>query len=632
MPKPEMASFGKGNESIEKKIFVEKPPTESLLYINESDSPWPSRIRENTELQEQATDRRELLKQINAVFSSVPQIEMDVSSAVDAGLLEPDVLAETYERFVAMLESDPESARILLYFPFEMLPPASWHPESSRLQEAAANFIKSYLHHWHSLLGIYDVRANFVDGDIPEQELRTGPLPRVSKAAHLIPKLVEKGIISREEVEKIKESDTNPILHESIDDALAVLADMEIDPTKKSESLLEESAISLDSLVESFAHDLDQLHRANKSPEKSALPEARRVWQQEQSEQSVLNKYASILSRKITDGSMSSSTLSDYIETHNAPDEFALLTINAIRLAVETTARKNVSAAKTLGRDYAAVLENMSDNNALGVHDALTSAWSHLIAVGAADENVLKKRGTEHPSLDARFAGNERVVQKEVRDLIPHVQAIESDPALGSFIYPVVTIFGSRLKGYSTDDADLDIAVFVKPNTPHNKQTELRELLAERFADHHIKGKPVEFWLEETESGLSVIDMPNPDMTTADSTWLHILFGAAWCGKEETIKMLHERLLPQYLHTKERGGEGARSIWLEEMEREALQYRLMHKGYARHYPVHSGMQSEHADRIDGSSAFWDSGYRRLATKLFLSRVFLPKLASPASLK
>jgi hypothetical protein len=66
------------------------------------------------------------------------------------------------------------------------------------------------------------------------------------------------------------------------------------------------------------------------------------------------------------------------------------------------------------------------------------------------------------------------------------------------------------------------------------------------------------------------------------------------------------------------------------MERDTLQYRLMHKGYERFFPAYGGMKTPHGDRIDGESIFWDSGYRDAAIKLFANRVFLPKISSRKS--
>ena len=72
-------------------------------------------------------------------------------------------------------------------------------------------------------------------------------------------------------------------------------------------------------------------------------------------------------------------------------------------------------------------------------------------------------------------------------------------------------------------------------------------------------------------------------------------------------------------------GEDARKNWLLEIERDTLQYRLMHKGNARHYPEQGGIQTENSGALDSESMFWDSGYRRVATQLFLKKVFLPQL-------
>jgi hypothetical protein len=58
-----------------------------------------------------------------------------------------------------------------------------------------------------------------------------------------------------------------------------------------------------------------------------------------------------------------------------------------------------------------------------------------------------------------------------------------------------------------------------------------------------------------------------------------------------------------------------------------LQYRLMHKGYDIFKPSKRIAGSEHSALIDWNSAFWDEGYRRIATLGFLSKVFLPDLSS-----
>jgi hypothetical protein len=63
------------------------------------------------------------------------------------------------------------------------------------------------------------------------------------------------------------------------------------------------------------------------------------------------------------------------------------------------------------------------------------------------------------------------------------------------------------------------------------------------------------------------------------------------------------------------------------MERDTLLYRLMHKGYEQFFPRFGG-DEDYANRVDGESMFWDSGYRWLATRLFVNRVFLPIIPAP----
>ena len=66
-----------------------------------------------------------------------------------------------------------------------------------------------------------------------------------------------------------------------------------------------------------------------------------------------------------------------------------------------------------------------------------------------------------------------------------------------------------------------------------------------------------------------------------------------------------------------------RDFYLQAIERDLLQYRLLHKGYERHYPT----TKKTAESIDGNSAYWDSGYRAVATKLFIDKVYIPQLNS-----
>jgi hypothetical protein len=104
-----------------------------------------------------------------------------------------------------------------------------------------------------------------------------------------------------------------------------------------------------------------------------------------------------------------------------------------------------------------------------------------------------------------------------------------------------------------------------------------------------------------------------------NSSYAHVLFGGAWFGDLELVKELHAKLLTPYLFTE---NKSLREVCLRELERDNLQYRLLHKGYDYLFPAGKRLQTNY---IDAHCAFYDSGYRMLATKLFLKKVFLPRL-------
>lgn len=207
--------------------------------------------------------------------------------------------------------------------------------------------------------------------------------------------------------------------------------------------------------------------------------------------------------------------------------------------------------------------------------------------------------------------------------------SVESNAELSKLIYPATLLMGSRMNGYGKDTSDLDLAVFVRPDVSFEERARLQKLVREAFIHEKIQSQPMEFWLEENGNELSVQDFKNPDTALGDSTLAHPLLGA-WCGNESTVRELHERLLSGYLYSEGKKilDEDARCVWLEEMEHNILQYRLMHKGYERFFPAQGGIHTPHSDAIDDQSAFYDSGYRRLATQLFVNKVFLPQLKKP----
>ena len=178
---------------------------------------------------------------------------------------------------------------------------------------------------------------------------------------------------------------------------------------------------------------------------------------------------------------------------------------------------------------------------------------------------------------------------------------------------------------------DLDIVVFIKPNVAENKRGRIQDLLKETLVDTRADSA-MEFWLYENNTGYGVRDYIDPDPQRGDSSLTHPLTGV-WCGNEEAISELYTKLMPGYVYSENKKilDSDAREVWLRDIEHNTLKYRLMHKGYVRFNARQGGINSNHADDIDGTSMFYDSGYRRLATTSFIKNVFLPQLTEEPKL-
>lgn len=448
---------------------------------------------------------------MDSILSHIPQADIDITEAIDLGVVNEDQVTSMYESLTTFIESDEYNKRFILYFPFELLPSLSWRASSDTLHAALEKFTQVYLDKWNQLLRVNDVRANFVDGDVMEVELRHKPLKRVTKAAHLIPKLIEKGLVTIPEVIHLLESNPGSTLQGSIVDTLPVLVDMGFISLHEMEDILQSNHITLPEKT------VEEVHLEH-------MTEGRLKW---------LNE-----------------------------------------------------------KDKPVIMQD-------GLAEAIDKPFEEKQSFLAADEEILKSAA----------------------------HSIESSPELSKVLYPACILFGSKVKGYGSIDADTDVALFIRPGNTREDMDTIQTLLATVLPHEQLKGKIVEFWLEENGDELAVTNFPKHQSNIANSSWSHVLFEGMWVGNSDAIKELHETLLTGYLYSENKTvyGADAHRIWLEEMERDTLQYRLMHKGYTRLFPPQGGIHTEHSHFIDGESAFYDSGYRRLATKLFLSKVFLPQL-------
>lgn len=114
----------------------------------------------------------------------------------------------------------------------------------------------------------------------------------------------------------------------------------------------------------------------------------------------------------------------------------------------------------------------------------------------------------------------------------------------------------------------------------------------------------------------------NAYRTVPDQNIAHICLDTVWFSYRADLQTIHDDCIREYLNLSPDSLVRKQSI--ERLEQDLLQYRLMHKGIRRIYECVS-METKNFSDIDGSSAFYDRHYRRIATQLFAKYVFLPQI-------
>ncbi|MBI5733092.1 nucleotidyltransferase domain-containing protein [Candidatus Jorgensenbacteria bacterium] len=626
-------------------VILSPPPVESIMdMVNDGVSLWPISIITNRDIKSEITIRQNLLGKLTSLFKNIPNVTTSIVEAINSGKVDEEQAAGLYESLADFFDYDPEHARLILYFPFELIPPQTWELQNVKLAIAIRSFVTSYIRAWKTLLKENDVRANFVNGSILEPELSSDGQPMVRKAAHLIPNLVEKSLISIEEVLELVKNYPDETLRNSVADTLPVLFDMSL--LSKSDcdnalrtviSFLErrrsyqrllrlnkiEEAGLLDNLDANIAVELNNIEIRAALDASREISLGRVFWEKVDREEQLIRAYADAIARVFLKDQESSKDILNFFEDQHETISLCAV-IRGIGVAIEKIAVKNRVSAKTLVcAHYEKLFSDLYKNGTSKIKDAITQTLLHWNYFDLLTDGLLAELSIVPSQADLSFSERSDFIQNDVHALGPVVELLSSQERFSRFFYPAILLYGSRIKGYAKQEADLDIAVFVKPEILLSQRIQVRETLKEIFP----KGKVVEFWLVQKGNSLEVRDFSeNNDVTLADPTWAHLLFGGAWLGKEDALRELHKKLLSGFfdLEGREFLGHDARTVLLREFEREVLQYRLMHKGYLYLYPLQGGVSAPHAEDIDAQSTFWDSGYRRLATKLFVERVFLPR--------
>lgn len=630
----------------EKEMSRYNSPVESLLD-EQDDVLWPKEIQYHADVREQAELRHEVYDTFESVFRKVPDPTMDLSKALAIGLISEEEVSRLYSSVCRLLEQDTENNRMLLYLPFELLPNDKQEPKTEQLRDAIAGIKSRYRKEWFHLLSHHDIRADFSDGDIMEANLRTYPLPKVVKAAHLIPWLVERDIISVDEVITIMEKTNDGVLRESIADSLQVLAETNAlshqDIYRMTNShnswvanlvkLLnvpqkKENAESLNSHSLEYIRAFVEKEWQKKQHEildEPVLTKARRGWLMETQLQKIVASGVQQLQKGLDAKVTTYEDIVWLLQNKNSELDI-LLGIEALRASIDTVVAENFQQTKNMYEKSASAVKLLwQETDSLPIRKYLERYFLHAASSGITSSESLKTMGFEAPTmLQQQTKTRESLQEKQkIQDIL---YAIENNPFLKQSLYPIVLLIGSRSKGYAANSADFDTALFVRATTSISEMNALRTQLSQAYQQIGINGEPMEFWIQQKENSFSIRDFSNPDASLGDSTLTHPLLGS-WHGNASSARELFDKLMPRYLISgnEKLEGESMRTIWLRDMEHTILQYRLMHKGYERYYRKQGGKDPEKTREIDGDSAFYDSGYRRMATQLFLSRIFLPQI-------
>jgi len=639
------------------RMMVLSPAIETLQSLPPSPSLWPKAIQFNPERIHQAEAVGEIRLALEELYTLMPLITKRVEEYPKTEEVER-VTNAFYNTCTNYLARDPLHARLVLYLPFELIPPNNPDQEVSNKQSNAAHsFRKAFLQAWQSLLETSELRADYLDGDILEAEIRTEPLPKVVKAAHLIPKLVERDLLDIPYVISLLEESTDLTLKNSIADACMVLSDMEafteehlkrmmastdsytsniakiikaerIESSADTEKIMDDQG-DFDTVNTDFLHSIESY--TDKIQNSQDLSDRRKSWLLAKYRDEKIHTSAQELLALIEAGSLRVEDAFTIIHDASYPEHVHMSIVQALEYFIESTHYNDELSAESIIRTVLPQMVTLYRDASPSLQSVIEKSIFHLHSLHIIDTHVLADFNLSQPNLAPNGQEIMRDLQEDIAALTDACTKIESHPELQEYVYPVIITTGSAMKGYQSKGADLDIVVFIKPNVAENKRGRIQDLLKEVLVGTRADSA-MEFWLYEDASGYAVRDYIDPDPQRGDSSLTHPLTGV-WCGNEKAISELYTKLMPGYVYSKNKKilDFDAREVWLRDIEHNTLKYRLMHKGYARFNAPQGGINSNHADDIDGTSMFYDSGYRRLATTSFIKNVFLPQLTEEPKL-
>jgi hypothetical protein len=484
------------------------------------------------------------------------------------------------------------------------------------------------------LLDEVDIRAGFVDGDVLEPALRHGAKPeQITKAPHLLPWLMRKGIFSQEEVLSLVRHATTPTSIQAFADVIPVLYHESLLDERIHEVLATSTSKVFTRLASRLKHTQEttpalatveqtpkdifasftQTYEATKRRiASSSVSEARKIWQTEIQTERLQSDFAHRLLHYM--GDIDKNVIDALLEKNDP------LTVSLLMTACRLQAGKEFETSHSIEQHTQTMISYVLSKTA-HVKDSVTKRSRETL------QAYVHHYGLDASSYEApQFIANKEtsLTKQYMESLAMCATHIEHDPLLSRFVYPVTLSLGSYAKGYAKKESDMDMGIFIKPETQESNRESIERALEAMLSQLHINGSCMEFWLEDNNGTLSIKNYESPDQHRGDSSLTHPLTGE-WVGNLDATKTLRQQLLRMYLESSNKtiDNEDARHLWVTGMEHNLLQYRLMHKGYASHIPPHTTKRHAHHFSIDGDSMFYDEGYRTVAFDMYLKKIFLP---------
>jgi len=438
------------HENAAQETSLKSPAVELFLNPARAAEVWPEEITTNESFLEQTAERKKLNECLNDVFDRLPRPDMSFESAISQGHITEEQIKNTYTSLSSLLESGQGYERIILYLPFEFLPNTEWHPATKELQQATDRFRSAYMKAWKNLLSAHDVRANFVDGDVLEKEQKSGNLPRVVKAAHLIPKLVENGFMDVKDVITLMEKSDDRVFKNSIADALPVLADMELlsgkeigrmkkskdrlvssmariivsnEKSKSGQAKTETKTITLLSCQEELAKRFASIDEKKYGD----ITKNRLDWLKQKKKQEAIESLGDDISAAIIDNSLTNEATVNFL-TPEAGVASQQALINGVRKAIEFAS--SADKANSIYAHHKESLLALWKNEAPEAKEELTKTFCRLRQLGIADDQQLAELNIVIPKLAGPFSENLKAIEPELQEIKNAIDSIELNPEI----------------------------------------------------------------------------------------------------------------------------------------------------------------------------------------------------------